>query len=96
MRPAGEINTLLVSAIAQLATAERGPTLDELARATQVAKDKASQMLKAMKFRGRVCIPRTRRVEGQNKPVAEYSLPVDQGAANDAVMNLSAAMRVWG
>ena len=57
---------------------------------------RAAQMLKAMKFRGRVCIPRTRRVEGQNKPVAEYSLPVDQGAANDAVMNLSTAMRVWG
>ncbi len=96
MRPAGEINTLLVAAIERLTTPDQGPTLDELARATQVAKDKASQMLKVMKFRGRVCIPRTRRVEGRNKPVAEYALPVAQGAANDAVMGLAAAMRVWG
>ena len=96
MRPAGEINKVLIGAIGQLATADHAPTLDELARATQVAKAKVSQMLKVMKFRGHVCIPRTRRVAGRNRPVAEYALPGGMGAANDAVMSLSAAMRVWG
>lgn len=96
MRPAGHFSQVLLQAVEQLAAPERGVTLQELADHTQIAKAKAAQMLKAMKFHGRVSIARTRRVDGRNRPVAEYALPVPQDAANDVVMNLSAAMRIWG
>lgn len=93
MRPAGEISKALLQA---LANASGGLTLRELAAAAQVGLDAAMKTIKNMKRWGRVCVKGTRRVPGRNRPVAVYALPVTQGAANDAVMTLSAAMRVWG
>lgn len=93
MRPAGEINKALLSA---LSTASTGMTLRELAAAAQVGLDAATQTIKNMNRRGRVRVMDTRRVPGRNRPVAVYALPGSQGAANDAVLSLSAVMRVWG
>ena len=93
MRPAGEINQALLKALSE---AGRGLTLRELAAAAKVGLDAATQTIKNMNRRGRVCVADTRRVPGRNRPVAVYALPVQQEAANDAVMGLAAAMRVWG
>ena len=93
MRPAGDINKALLQA---LSVSSAGLTLRELAAAAQVGLDAATQTIKNMNRRGRVCVQSTRRVPGRNRPVAVYALPVTKDAANDAVMNLSAAMRVWG
>lgn len=96
MRPAGDISKALLQAVEKLATPERGPTLQEVAHAACVGVDKARQMLQVMKFRGHVSIPRTRRVPGRNRPVAEYQLPMpQQPAANDGP-TLAAVMQAWG
>lgn len=96
MRPAGETNKALLQALASACAKGGGLTLRELAAAAQVGLDAATQTIKNMNRRGRVCVLNTRRVPGRNRPVAVYSLPVPQDAANEAVIHLSAAMRVWG
>ena len=93
MRPAGDINKALLQA---LSVSSAGLTLRELAAAAQVGLDAATQTIKNMNRRGRVCVKGTRRVPGRNRPVAVYALPVQQEAANDAVMGLAAAMRMFG
>lgn len=95
MRPAGEVSLALLQAVQQLATAERGPTLRELAAHAQVGLEQASQTVKNMRRYGRLLICGQRRVPGRNRPAAEYAIPVAD-AANDAVIGLSAAMQVWG
>ena len=96
MRPAGYFSQLLLQALEKLAAPDRGVTLQELAEHTQIGKQIVRNLIPKMKLHGRIRISGERRVPGRNRPAAEYALPVQQPAANDAVMNLSAAMRVWG
>ena len=97
MRPAGEISLALLQAVGQLATAERGVTLREMAECAGVALGVATDTVKNMKRYGRLVMCGERKVAGRNRPAAEYGLPRrDAEAANDSVMDLSAAMRVWG
>lgn len=96
MRPAGEISLALLQAVERLWTPERGPTLQELAAAAGVAKDAASQTLKNMTRYERIFICRGRKVPGRNRLAAEYALPHQLQAANQAEFGLSQAMQLWG
>ena len=97
MRPAGEISLALLKAVERLWTPERGPTLAELAEATGWPKSIASQTLKDMKRYGRLLICGDRKVPGRNRPAAEYALPHQIHAANEAdFVGLSQAMQLWG
>ena len=96
MRPAGEISLALLQAVGKLATTERGVTLREMAEWAGVSACAARHAVGNMKRYGRLVMCGERKVAGRNRPAAEYGLPRQQGAANDAVMNLSTAMRVWG
>lgn len=100
MRPAGETAKTLLQVLSAACAVDAegggGMTLRELAAASQVGLDAATQTIKNLNRRGRVCVLKTRRVPGRNRPVAVYALPVAQPAANDAVLGLSLAMRAWG
>lgn len=96
MRPAGETNKALLQVLSAACAQGGGMTLRELAAAAQVGLDATAQTIKNLNRRGRVCVMDTRRVPGRNRPVAVYALPVQQPAANDAVMGLSLVMRAWG
>lgn len=96
MRPAGETTKTLLQVLAVACAEGGGMTLRELAAASQVGLDAATQTIKNLNRRGRVCVMKTRRVPGRNRPVAVYALPAQQPAANDAVLGLSLAMRAWG
>ncbi|MEG0414387.1 MAG: hypothetical protein RR584_16155 [Comamonas sp.] len=95
MRPAGTISQALLKAVQQLATAERGPTLREIAAAAELDVDVARQAIPNMKRYGRIRICGERRVQGRNRPVAEYGMPLARAeAAND--FSLSMAIAAWG
>lgn len=97
MRPAGDVSQSLLAAVDRLTTPERAPTLQELASAAQVGVDVASQTLKDMKRYGRVWIPRTRRVEYRNRPVAEYARLAPMAVvANQSVSGVNALLQAWG
>jgi hypothetical protein len=73
MRPAGEVRTALLSAATELATAERGATLLELAHHAQVGTEVARSTVNNMRRSGVLRAVRTRRVAYRNRPVAEYA-----------------------
>ena len=72
MRPAGEVRQALLQAADALATAERAPTLAELAAGSGVGYDAAMATVKNMVRGGALCIARRRHVPYRNRPVAEY------------------------
>jgi hydroxyacyl-ACP dehydratase HTD2-like protein with hotdog domain len=94
MRPAGEIRQALLTAVGQLMTADRAPTLAELASHAQVGATAAMQTVKNMHRHGALRIVRHRRVAYRNRPVAEYAL---NDAPGDPVggVDLGAVLRVW-
>jgi len=98
MRPAGDVSQSLLAAIDAMATPERAPTLQELAAKAGVAVDVARQTLKNMKRYGRVCSPRTRRVDYRNRPVAEYARHMHVAvAANDSsASGIELLQAAWG
>jgi hypothetical protein len=98
MRPAGDISQSLLAAVDVLATPERAPTLQELAAQTGVALDAARQTLKNLNRYGRVCIPRTRRVDYRNRPVAEYArpMPAHVAANNESMAGVNVLLQAWG
>lgn len=97
MRPAGEISLALLQAVEQLAAAGRGATLREIAAQAQVGLDAARTLVPKMKRYGRLVICGERRVPGRNRPAAEYALPHQVHAANEAdFVGLSQAMQLWG
>ena len=96
MRPAGEISKALLQAVEKTATAERGLTLREMADLAGVPACAARHAVGNMKRYGRLVMCGERKVPGRNRPAAEYGLPQQQDAANDAVMDLAAAMRMFG
>ncbi|MDH4425085.1 MAG: hypothetical protein QE495_01410 [Acidovorax sp.] len=96
MRPAGEVRLALLNACNQLATAERGPTLREMAAVACVGVKAATHTIKHMSRAGQVRIARQRRVEYRNRPVAEY-VPATQVADERAgYVDLAAVLQVWG
>ena len=97
MRPAGDVSQSLLAAVDRLMTPERAPTLQELAAATQVGVDVASSTLKNLTRAKRLCIPRTRRVEYRNRPVAEYARLAPMAVvANQSVSGVTALLQAWG
>lgn len=99
MRPAGEVRMALLSAAAELATPERGPTLAELtariAHDMPLGGDVVLNTVKNMRRHGALRIVRTRRVSHSTRPVAEYAPadPSDECALGCGFVDLAAA---WG
>lgn len=100
MRPAGEISLAIEQAVEQLWTPERSPTLGEIAdhlMKVGVAFDAIRNTVPKMKRYGRLVICGQRKVPKRNRPAAEYALPHQVNAANEAdFVGLSQAMQLWG
>lgn len=95
MRPTGEVRQALLQAAVALTTAERAPTLRELAAHAQVGQGAARYTVQHMHRSGALEIVRTRRVSYRNRPVAEYAPAARQEAANGGRFQLDAVMRGW-
>lgn len=95
MRPAGEVRLALLNACNQLATAERGPTLREMAVRACVGFDAARSTVRDMKRSGQIHQVRERRVAYRNRPVAEY-MPAQREAGAGGFVDLAAVLQVWG
>lgn len=96
MRPAGEVRLALFNACSQLATAERGPTLKEIAAKACVGMQAARNTVPNMVRAKQLHTPRTRQVAHRNRPVAEYvpaALVVDDQAG---FVYLASVLQVWG
>lgn len=74
-RPVGEIRLALLKAARELTTAERSPTMMELACHSQVGFLAARRTVDNMRRAGALQVVRTRRVDYRNRPVAEYGDP---------------------
>jgi hypothetical protein len=83
MRPAGEIRTVLLGAVRELARPDQAPTLADLCAHTRVGEQAARHTLSNLTRAGHLRIVRTRRVAYRNRPVAEYA-PVEACAAQGA------------
>lgn len=97
MRPAGEIRQALLGAARQLATPDRGPTLQELAAAARVGYEAAMYTVKNLTRAGELQVVRTRRVEYRNRPVAEYVAPVveSDAVASRPFVDLGSILQTW-
>lgn len=76
MRPCGtfaEVRQTILQAVQELATPERAPTLTELAARACVGKDAARRTVDNMRRSGQLAVPRMRKVDYRNRPVAEYA-----------------------
>jgi hypothetical protein len=96
MRPKGEVHLAVLEAVKAIATPERGASLRELAAYARVGLVTARYTAANLTRSGALVIIRTRRVTYRNRPIAEYSLPLDT-AIDDAPMGaaLGAALSVW-
>jgi hypothetical protein len=72
-RPVGDVRKALLTAAQVLATADKAPTLQELAQHACVGKGAARRTLDNLKRCGALAIARQRRVAYRNRPVAEYA-----------------------
>jgi len=79
-RPAGEVSLALLRAAAQLTTAERAPTMRELAHHAMVGVESANVAVKNLKRSGRLLPVRLRNVPHRTRPVAEYAPAPDPQA----------------
>jgi hypothetical protein len=93
VRPAGEIRVAIKRACVQLLTAERAGTLQEIARLAQVSVSAARRTLDNMCRSDELAIARHRKVDGRNKPVAEYA-PLDTSATSSGP-ELDRVMTHW-
>lgn len=91
MRPKGEIHHALLKAVGDLATPDRGATLQEIAARACVGIRAARYTLDYMHRSGVIVIARTRKVPYRNRPVAEYALPSQPSAGQGVAVLLS----VW-
>lgn len=73
MRPAGDPRLALLKAAADLTTAARSPTLQELVSRSCVGREAARRTVDNMRRAGLLVIVRTRKVDYRNRPVAEYA-----------------------
>lgn len=72
MRPAGEIRQALLTAAGELASAERGATLREMAARAQVGHKAARNTVANLHRAGHLLRREDRRVAYRNRPVAQY------------------------
>lgn len=96
MRPAGEVRMALFDACCELATPERGPTLQEIAARACVGLKAARNTLPNMVRAKQLRSPRTRQVSHRNRPVAEYVPAALVDGQDDGFVDLSSVLRVWG
>lgn len=100
MRPAGEISLAIEQAVEKLWTPDRSPTLAEIAAhlvAVGVAFKAIRNTVPKMKRYGRLVICGQRKVPRRNRLAAEYALPHQVHAANEAdFVDLSQVMQLWG
>lgn len=100
MRPAGEVHLALLQAAHAIrrerAASGQGATLSELVHRSQVGLQVARNLVPKLKSRGHLQIVGTRRVEGRNRPVAEYA-PVDPDAPTmgDGWVDLGNCLQAW-
>lgn len=95
MRPAGEIRQVLLRAVSELATPDRGPTLTELAHHAQVGEEAARRTVDNMKRHGHLRIVRTRKVAYRNRPVAEYGPAEPPNDGGSGFVDLGGVMSAW-
>lgn len=93
MRPAGEIRQALMSAVTELYTPERAPTLAEIANHSKVGTDAARRTIGNMTRHGALRIVRERRVHYRNRPVAEYA-PAEV-IAGAGYVDLASVFSAW-
>ena len=79
-RPVGEVSLALLRAAAELQTAERAPTMRELAHHAMVGVESANVAVKNLKRTGRLLQVRLRNVPHRTRPVAEYAPAPDPQA----------------
>lgn len=94
MRLAGDTRLALLKAAAELSTPDRAPTLRELALKACVGQDAAMHTVKNLTRCGKLTIPRTRRVEYRNRPVAEYAPALPAGQAT-GLADLGSVFASW-
>lgn len=95
MRPAGEIRQALLQAACELATANSGPTLTEMAHKACVALDAARRTVDNMKRGGVLRVPRHRRVDYRNRPVAEYEPVTSNPPQVDECVDVGSVFSLW-
>lgn len=95
MRPAGEIRQALLQAAADLATPDRAATLTELAHKACVAVSAARRTVDNMKRRGELRVPRTRKVDYRNRPVAEYEPAPPQPDTDASHLDVASVFGMW-
>ncbi len=101
MRPAGEIRLALLQACRELVTADRAPTVREIAERAQVGYAAAFTTVINMRVAGQLCVVRKRRVAHCNRRVSEFAPAEDfardgQFAQALNAAPLQAAMQAWG
>lgn len=92
MRPAGDVRQALLRACSEMYTPERSPTLAELTARACVSRGAALHTVKNLIRNELLFIPRTRKVEYRNRPVAEYA-PAEH--AQRGVVSLSTLLAAW-
>jgi hypothetical protein len=99
MRPPGEISVAILSAAERLAREvdgqRHGPTLQELARAAQVATRDAMNTVKNLTRSGKLEPVAERRVAYRNRPVAEYAPRQRQPEKDEGYVDVAAVFSVW-
>jgi hypothetical protein len=95
MRPAGEVRHALLRAAEELVTPDRGPTLMELASCARVGLEAARRTVDNMKRCGALTVPRTRRVEYRNKPVAEYAPAIMDPPKDEGYVDVASIFSIW-
>lgn len=95
MRPPGEVRQALLRAAGELATPERGPTLQELAQRACVGYSSALHTVKNMTRSGELLKAGERKVDYRNRPVAEYRPAWKTGADGAGFVGLGHLLAVW-
>lgn len=95
MRPKGEVHQALMAAARELATAERGATLREMALHARVGLRAARYTVSYLRVSGALTIARTRRVPYRNRPVAEYVVTDVALLAQPTVSGVTTLLAAW-
>lgn len=95
MRPAGEVRLALLQAACELATEEHAPTLTELAHRACVAVGAAKRTVYKMTRAGALTIPRTRKVDYRNRPVAEYAPATREPRRDEPYVDVASVCNMW-
>lgn len=98
MRPAGtvgEIRAALLQAADELATPDRAPILQELAAQARVGLEAARRTVDNMKRAGALQVPRTRKVDYRNRPVAEYAPASREPRRDEPYVDVASVFSLW-